>query len=78
MEKISWKKELYFVRYSISKFRDFLRIFVEFFLNFLGTFLNSTLADTRLSNYILLHEIGAQQRQKNIHDQVNHCPPPPL
>ena len=34
MEKISWKKELYFVRYSISKFRDFSGIF----LNFLGTF----------------------------------------
>ena len=31
MEKISWKKELYFVRYSISKFRDFSRIFLEFF-----------------------------------------------
>ena len=36
MEKISWKKELYFVRYLISKFRDFSRIF----LNFLGTFLD--------------------------------------
>ena len=49
------------MRYSISKFRDFLRIFLEFFLNFLGTFLNSTLADTRLKNYILLHEIDAQK-----------------
>ena len=34
MKKISWKKELYFMRYSISKFRDFSVIF----LNFLGTF----------------------------------------
>ena len=31
MEKISWKKELYFVRYSISKFRDFSGIFLIFF-----------------------------------------------
>ena len=38
MEKISWKQELYFLRYSISKFRDFSRIFLEFFINFLGTF----------------------------------------
>ena len=30
MEKISWKKELHFVRYSISKFMDFSK--------FLGTF----------------------------------------
>ena len=34
MEKILWKKELYFVRYSISKFSDFSGIF----LKFLGTF----------------------------------------
>ena len=27
------------MRYSISKFRDFSRIFLEFFLNFLGSFL---------------------------------------
>ena len=32
------KKKLYFVRYSISKFRDFSGIFLEFFLNFLGNF----------------------------------------
>ena len=31
MEKFPWKKELYFVRYLISKFRDFSRIFSEFF-----------------------------------------------
>ena len=35
MEIISWKKEFYFVRYSISK----LGIFLELFWNFLGTFL---------------------------------------
>ena len=34
MEKISWKKELYFVWYSISKFRDFSGIFLEFFCIF--------------------------------------------
>ena len=34
MDKISWKKELYFVRYSISKFRDFSRIFSKFFRDF--------------------------------------------
>ena len=34
MEKISLKKGLYFVKYSISKLRDFSGIF----LNFLGTF----------------------------------------
>ena len=34
MEKISWKKELYFVRYSISKFMDFSKIFLEFFKDF--------------------------------------------
>ena len=34
MEKISWKKELYFVRYSISNFRDFSRIFSEVFRDF--------------------------------------------
>ena len=32
------KKELYFVRYSISKFKDFSKIFLEFFLNFYGLF----------------------------------------
>ena len=31
MKKISWKKELYFMRYSISKFMDFSIIFMEFF-----------------------------------------------
>ena len=34
MEKISWKKEFYFVRYSISMFRDFSRIFLKFFRDF--------------------------------------------
>ena len=34
MEKISWKKKLYFMRYSISKFRDFSRIFSKFFRDF--------------------------------------------
>ena len=34
MEKILWKKEFYFVRYSISKFRDFSGIFLKFFRNF--------------------------------------------
>ena len=34
MEKISWKKELYFVIYSISKFRDFSEIFLKFLWNF--------------------------------------------
>ena len=34
MEKISGKKELYFMRYSISRFRNFFEIFFEF----LGTF----------------------------------------
>ena len=34
MEKILIKKVLYFLRYSISKFRDFSGIFFEF----LGTF----------------------------------------
>ena len=34
MEKILWKKELYFLRYLISKFRDFSRIFSEFFKDF--------------------------------------------
>ena len=32
------EKELYFVIYSMSKFRDFSRIFLEFFLNFYGLF----------------------------------------
>ena len=36
MEKISSKKELYFVGYVISKFRDFSR----FFIQFVGTFSN--------------------------------------
>ena len=27
MEKISWKNELYFMRYSSSKFRDFSKKF---------------------------------------------------
>ena len=35
MEKDSWKKELYFVRYSISKFRDFSGIFLNFFVFFM-------------------------------------------
>ena len=34
MEKISWKKELYFLRYLISKFRDFSGIFSKFFRDF--------------------------------------------
>ena len=34
MEKIPWKKELYFVRYSISKFNDFSRTFYELFRDF--------------------------------------------
>ena len=34
------EKELYFVRYSISKFRDFFKIFLEFFLNFFRDFSN--------------------------------------
>ena len=34
MEKISWKKELYFVSYSISKFRDIFGIFLEFLETF--------------------------------------------
>ena len=35
MEKISWKKELYFVRYLISQFRDFSGIFLKFYDLFL-------------------------------------------
>ena len=38
MEKILWKKELYFVRYSISKFKDFSRIFLEFFFKIFRDF----------------------------------------
>ena len=38
MEKSSWRKELHFVRYSISKFKNFSGIFLEFFVNFVGTF----------------------------------------
>ena len=34
MEKILWKKELYFVRYSISNFREFSRIFLKLFRYF--------------------------------------------
>ena len=33
------KKGVYFVRYSISKFWDFFKKFIEFYLNFLRTFL---------------------------------------
>ena len=34
MNKISWKKELYFVRHSISKFKDFSKKISEFFRDF--------------------------------------------
>ena len=38
MEKISYKKELYFVRYLISKFRDFSTILLKFFSEFFRDF----------------------------------------
>ena len=45
MEKISLKKELYFMRYSISKHKDFSRIFFNFFRDFFDfehTYKNTT------------------------------------